>query len=112
MLDVLLVNWFLLEEKIRNFLSVLFFPLRLGRVAAFEHLLFLEIKIVQQAFSLSLSYLCNKTGLKENGQITIDGVTEPFAYTYILLEDSNNGRTIAGFSKNAKTKMYDCFNFP
>jgi len=46
-----------------------------------------------------------------SGTVEIDGF-EPITYTYTVPEDSNNGRTIAGFSTGAKAKMYECDNCP
>ncbi|KAL3924319.1 MAG: hypothetical protein SGILL_001118 [Bacillariaceae sp.] len=46
-----------------------------------------------------------------SGNLNIEGEGS-FTYTYDPLTDNNNGRTIQGFSTQAKAKMHDCPNCP
>jgi hypothetical protein len=48
--------------------------------------------------------------LAANGTIVVDGQT--FSYTYDILSNNVNGRTLQGFSLQAEEKMYRCENCP
>lgn len=48
--------------------------------------------------------------LAESGEIIADGQT--FNYTYDVLSNNDNGRTLQGFSLQAEERMYRCENCP
>ena len=68
-----------------------------------------------RSYSLPFSLTCfilYYLGFAENGLLVVDGVSEPLTYEYDVNNDNRNGRTIQGFSTQAKLKMNDCHNCP
>lgn len=52
------------------------------------------------------------SGFTSNGTLQIDGFGSPISYEYNVTQDNNNARTLAGFSVEAQSKMFDCPNCP
>lgn len=50
--------------------------------------------------------------LKPTGTITVDSTGDTYNYSYSVETDNNNGRSIAGFSTSAESKMLTCTNCP
>ena len=48
----------------------------------------------------------------ESGELTIADYSGNLNYTYDILKDNTQRRTIKGFSTSAKEKMYDCDSCP
>ena len=48
----------------------------------------------------------------ESGELVVSGYSGNLNYTYDILSDNVNGRTIKGFSTQARQKMYLCDNCP
>ena len=51
---------------------------------------------------------CSATGFASSQTFIIDGLSKPTTYTYKVLEDNINLRTLHGLSDQTRTKLYDC----
>lgn len=80
-----------------------------------------SIEIQYQTIAIQSSYVGCQVGASAtpntdgcfaaSGTLNIDG-EGTFTYTYDPLIDNNNGRTLQGFSTEARAKMHDCPNCP
>jgi hypothetical protein len=72
----------------------------------------LEIfKQINLPVSDKLSALEN-LGYAAQGRLIVTGFGSPLDYTYIILENNINGRTIKGFSVDARERMFLCDSCP
>jgi hypothetical protein len=58
--------------------------------------------------SILTFFFGNKKGFAAEGRLIADGFSTALNYTYNILQDNINGRTIKGFSSLAKETMYTC----
>lgn len=51
-------------------------------------------------------------GFAPSSNLIVDGVIKPVNYSYSVLVDNNNDRTLENMSLQARQFMYDCTNCP
>jgi hypothetical protein len=49
-----------------------------------------------------------RSGFASNVTLQIDGFGSPISYEYSVIQNNNNAKTLAGFTVEAQSKMFDC----
>jgi hypothetical protein len=69
------------------------------------------VPILERALS-DTTVVFPRAGFASSGTLLVDGIGSAISYTYNVTQDNNNDRTLAGFSKSAQEKMFECANCP